>query len=170
MLLYRSGLRLKLNPRSPSARGQASRGDDQAENSNRIGISFPKQKNKQLPLMGKNPLLIFSFILCVSCTGLLSSLPKDTPSPPKDVPCTQNSDCILVSKNCCPCNMGGGLKAIHKLQKKAYQQYQDQTCDNRGQPSLCPASYNCHEREASTPECSHSRCTVKIDLKALSPP
>ena len=162
MLLYRSSLKLKLDRRE---------GDDQVESSNRIGISFPKlKKNKQFPLMGKNPLLILSFILCVSCTGLFSSLPKDTPSPPKDMPCTQNSDCILVSKNCCPCNMGGGLKAIHKSQKEAYQQYHDQTCDNRGQPRVCPASYNCHEREASTPKCLNSRCAVEIDPKALSPP
>ena len=123
--------------------------------SNRISMhSLKLKRTKQSPFSRKNLLLLLPFIFCISCTGLFSGLPKDV-SPPKDIPCIQHSDCVIISKGCCPCNMGGAPHAIHKLQKEAYKEYLK--CEPH---QICAASYRCEEWEASTPQCLNSQCIL----------
>ncbi|MDE0518311.1 MAG: hypothetical protein OXH36_01955 [Bdellovibrionales bacterium] len=102
--------------------------------------------------------MFFILMICVSCT-------KQVLNSPEDIPCVQNSDCVLISKNCCPCNMGGAPYAIHKLQKEAYRRYRDQTCHSGRE--ICLASYRCDEWKSSTLQCVNSRCTVEIYQGAL---
>lgn len=73
----------------------------------------------------------------------------------KNLPsCNRDSDCVLVSKDCCGCNSGGESIAIHKSLERDYNDQLRKTC-SAGQ--ACFQWYRCDDFEAS---CHSQKCSV----------
>lgn len=68
--------------------------------------------------------------------------------------CTQDSDCIMVSNQCCACYNGGTVIAIHKSQQESYEQEWKKQC-NRHKP--CLGYQRCHEWSV---QCQNSKCVL----------
>ena len=70
--------------------------------------------------------------------------------------CTQDADCVLVSKGCCSCNNGGTYLAIHKSEKSSYESKLQKRCSV---PQNCSAWYRCGEW-LDKAQCINSKCSV----------
>ena len=72
------------------------------------------------------------------------------------VSCVRDDDCILVSRDCCPCISGGMYIAIHKSQKDLHDSALIQKCSEY---VMCPAHYvyGCTEWEA---RCVNTKCSA----------
>ena len=90
---------------------------------------------------------LFSIFL-TSCTSAQSKEIK--------IDCTQDTDCVLVSKGCCSCNNGGTYLAIHKSEKSSYENQLKKRCSDL---QICPAWYRCNEWEDKA-QCINNKCSV----------
>ena len=107
---------------------------------NKSRINFPKINHFSLAFLA---------ILLLSCTSGKSESTAELYS------CTQDKDCVLVSKDCCPCSHGGEYIAINKTKEKSYENKRKAQC-----PALaCPAWFRCGEWEDKA-RCINSQCSA----------
>ena len=70
--------------------------------------------------------------------------------------CVQDEDCVLVSRDCCPCNSGGTYIAIYKSEKISYENELKNRCVGH---TICTAWYRCNEWEDKA-RCINSQCSA----------
>ena len=110
----------------------------------------------------------FFIFLLFSCEGLpfFSGKEKVSPAPKVDpVSCQADTDCVLVSANCCSCNNGGKSIAIHKSQKESYNRDLEKYCSAR-ENTMCLTVYNCGITYSA--RCEDSKCITLV--KRPQPP
>lgn len=73
--------------------------------------------------------------------------------------CTQDADCILINKNCCPCHSGGEQTAIHNQYKQDVSDRREIVCASVGCLTVINEAPICKATEAV---CVDSTCQVKI--------
>ena len=108
------------------------------------------------------------FILLLSGCGWLSSFQDErAPSQPKvdSISCQADTDCVLVSANCCSCNSGGKSIAVHKSQKETYDRDLKKYCAASAS-NICATVYNCEITYKA--KCENSKCITLI--KEPQPP
>lgn len=66
------------------------------------------------------------------------------------VACERDSDCVAVQTSCCPCSMGGEMRAVNAA-------YADAVTPSCGFDVVCPAVYNCRDER---PTCVANRCEM----------
>ena len=116
-------------------------------------------------------LILLFAVVCLSCTGLPSSTQspgqqQNLHSAKEDISvtksdsedkCTQNSDCVLVNANCCPCSSGGRMEAVHQSLVGSYNEKIKQKCTPLLPSLFCPEVYLCKKWKA---ECVDSACKI----------
>lgn len=108
---------------------------------------------------------LFSFISIVSCSSFFNpdSSQRRGPDPLQpiiqaNIPCSADSDCVLVSQDCCSCNNGGESIAIHKSQESDYNDKLREMCSTEPR-QLCKTVYICERFHA---ECRNSQCFTRV--------
>jgi len=100
----------------------------------------------------KNYVFLFGFFFVWACGGGRSLWDG---SGKKGLPvCNSDSDCVLVSKDCCGCNAGGESIAIHQSLEKDYSDRLKKTCSVK---QICFAWYRCDDFRAY---CQSQKCSV----------
>ena len=104
-------------------------------------------------------LLTLCFIFFISCTSEKPNTIVDHQNKDNNtkISCTQDTDCVLVSKDCCPCSSGGSYLAIHKSEKVDYENELRKKCS----PFIgfCTAWYRCDDWEDKA-RCINNECSV----------
>ena len=102
-------------------------------------------------------LLFFPVILFISACHLSDrDTPHTFPFHNYSTSCHTDSDCVLVSENCCSCNSGGASIAINKSEESAYNRDHTSWCSK--EEPICPAVYRCGEFRGA--QCDNSKCVV----------
>ena len=107
--------------------------------------------------------IYFSFFLFSGCTSSpVSSPPSDVEGPVVDttLTCQVDEDCVLVSKNCCPCNSGKRYTAVHKSQEASYTSDLEKYCSSQPNAEcthddVCDFSFQA--------QCQNSQCVAVQD-------
>jgi hypothetical protein len=86
------------------------------------------------------------FELSLECSGSACRTPADDA-----VACEVDSDCVAIRASCCPCSMGGEMRAVNREHEDAVP-----ACDI-SRPLRCPAVYSCNDE---VPACVSNRCEL----------
>jgi|GEM_PF-6088428 len=71
--------------------------------------------------------------------------------------CENNSDCMIVKKDCCGCSAGGENFSINK----EYQEYWMKNLAEKCKDTVCATVYVCPE--SMTPVCTNNQCDIISD-------